>query len=108
MEVHITEKKKNDVLKRTEITATLQEKTIPSRAVIKEKLCAQLNAKPETVVVTKVETKFGTTKAKVHARQYDAAEQLKKIENPHMLKRNFKEEKKEAVADNDAPASFKK
>ncbi|MEK6959454.1 MAG: 30S ribosomal protein S24e [archaeon] len=108
MELKIMDKKRNDVLKRTEITATMQEKTILSRDLIKEKVCAMLDAKPANVVVTKIETKFGTTKAIVHIRQYDTPEQLRIVENPHMVKRNFKEEKKEAVVASDAPASFKK
>jgi len=111
MDVIIKEKKRNELLKRSEISAVINEKTIPSKEKIKEKLCAQLDAKPEAVVIFKVETRFGDPSMRVQARVYDSAEQMKKVEQMHILKRNFKElrEQKKAEAGPEAPpANFKK
>ena len=109
MEIKITEKKKNELLERTEITAEMQEKTIPAKQQIRDKMGALLNSKPEEIAITKVETKFGSPKAKIYARVYPSAEELKKKEPTHIIERNFGKEKKEGASENnDAPANFKK
>ncbi|MFA6065405.1 MAG: 30S ribosomal protein S24e [archaeon] len=109
MDLKILDKKKNELLKRTEVTADMHEKTIPSKQLIREKLSALLNTAVETIAITQVKSKFGSAKAKVYARVYSSVADLKKTEPKYIIKRNFGEEKKaEANADADAPAAFKK
>jgi small subunit ribosomal protein S24e len=109
MELKIINKKKNELLGRTEVTAEMHEKTIPTKQQIRDKMSALLNSKPEEIAITKVETKFGSPKAKIYARAYPSVEDLKKKEPKYVVERNFGKEKKENAAENtDAPANFKK
>ncbi|MFA6268932.1 MAG: 30S ribosomal protein S24e [archaeon] len=109
MELKVLSKKKNELLKRTESVFEMHEKTIPSKVQIREKLAAMLDTSAEKIAITKVVSKFGSSKAKVHARIYATVEELKKTEPKHIIVRNFgKEKKNEAEADANAPASFKK
>ncbi len=109
MELKILEKKKNELLKRQEVIAEVSEKTIPSKKQLREKLAALLNTKEENMVITKVDSKFGSSKAKVHIRTYESAEELKKREEQHIRERNFGKEKKAGEEQkNEAPANFKK
>jgi len=109
MDLKILDKKKNELLKRTEVTCDMHEKTIPSKQLIREKLSALMNTPVETIAITQVKSKFGSAKAKVYARVYSTVADLKKTEPKYIIKRNFGEEKKaEANADSDAPAAFKK
>ena len=96
-------------MKRTEVTAEMHEKTIPSKKEVRDKLAALVNAKPEEIAITKIESKFGSAQAKVYARVYPSVEELKKKEPKHITIRNFGKEKKEGEEANaDAPAAFKK
>ncbi|MFA5126162.1 MAG: 30S ribosomal protein S24e [archaeon] len=110
MDLKIIEKKKNDLLKRTEMVAEMHEKTIPSKQQIREKLSAMLDISPEKMVITKVDSKFGSSKAKVYVTSYESAESLKKTEPDYIVVRNFGKEKKEGAEEqkNEAPANFKK
>jgi len=109
MEVKILTKHKNAILKRNEVVAEVNEKTIPSKTQIRDKLSALLNAPVEAIVIEKVESKFGSPYAKIYARQYENAEQLKKIEAEYIKVRNFGKEKKEGAEEaSEAPANFKK
>jgi len=110
MDLKIISKKRNELLKRTEILAEMHEKTIPSKQLIREKLSAMVDVPVERMVINKVESKFGSAKAKVFVTTYDTKEDLKEKEPKYIVARNFGEEKKEgeAAADVNAPAKFKK
>ena len=110
MDLKVTTKRKNELLNRTEVIAEMHEKTIPAKTEIREKLAAILNTTADSIAITKVESKFGSAKAKVYARVYSSNAELKKSEPKYVSVRNFGKEKKEgeAAADNNAPASFKK
>ena len=109
MDLKIISKKKNELLKRTELTAEMQEKTIPSKQMVRDKLSALLNVPAETIAIQKIKTNFGSSFAKVYARTYVDAQALKDTEVDYIKVRNFGKEKKEGEeAQADAPASFKK
>ena len=109
MDLKIVKKHKNELMKRTEITAEMHEKTIPSKQQIREKLAALVNSSVEKISITKVVTKFGSSAAIVHARTYDSVEDLKKTEQKYVVVRNFGKEKKAGEeVDSNAPAAFKK
>jgi small subunit ribosomal protein S24e len=110
MELKMLTKKKNELLKRTEAVFEMHEKTIPSKAQIRDKIAAMQDTSADKVVIAKVESKFGSSKAKVFARIYASAEELKKTEPEYVTVRNFGKEKKEGAESSDAnaPASFKK
>jgi len=110
MEVKIIQKTKNELLHRNEVVAEVHEKTIPSKQQIRDKLSALLNVKAETIAITKMESKFGSSKTKIMARAYDTPEELKKREVEYVRVRNYGKEKKEEVANGPEapPANFKK
>ena len=92
---------------RTEVIAELEEKTIPSKKQIREKLSALLNTPAENIAIQKVETKFGSPHAKIYARAYNDQATLKKTEKKYVVTRNFGKEQKAPQAEGDAPANFK-
>lgn len=98
MNLEIKTNNRNEVLKRNEVVAETGEKATPSRGALREKLSAMLNAPQERIVINKIITSFGKKKVEIYAKIYDTSEQLKKIEQKHMLKRNFKEEAKKEEA----------
>ncbi len=110
MDLKVIDKKKNEIMKRTEVTAEVEEELIPSRQQVKDKLAAMLSVKADAIAINKIESKFGSSKVIVLANVYETVEELKKKEPKHIIKRNIVEVKKENAAEenNDAPASFKK
>ena len=95
MELKITQNKRNEVLKRSEIIAEVMQKEVPSKIEITKVLTAQLNTKPEIVIIKKIDSKYGQQKVIIDANVYDKEEEMNKIERNYMLKRN--ETKKEEV-----------
>lgn len=111
MEVKIKEKKRNELLKRNEVIAEVEEKTIPSKQQIREKIAALTNSKPEAMVIQQIKSNFGSPKAQIIARIYDTEEEMKKSERKYVRERNFgKEKKADAAASGPEapPANFKK
>jgi len=110
MDLKILSKKRNELLKRTEMVVEMHEKTIPSKQQIREKLSAMVDTTPEKIAITKIDSKFGSSKAKIFATSYESAESLKKTEPKYITVRNFGEEKKEGAEEQktEAPANFKK
>ena len=109
MDLKVLSKKKNELLKRTELVFEMHEKTIPSKQQIREKIAALVNTTVEKIAITKIVSKFGSSKAKVYVRIYDTPEALKSTEPKYVVVRNFGKEKEEGTeADANAPASFKK
>ena len=51
------------------------------------------------VIIKHVYTKFGKKEAKIIAHVYEKLDDLKKIEEEHLLKKHFKEEKKPEAAE---------
>ncbi len=110
MDLKVIEKKRNELLKRNEVVLEVHEKTIPSKKLVREKMAAILNAPVESIAITKMDSKFGSSKTKIMARVYDSAEELKKREVEYIKVRNFGKEKKAETASGPEapPANFKK
>lgn len=104
MDLKITQNKKNELLKRTEIVAEGIEEKIPSRNDVREKIAALVNSQPENVVIVKIENKYGSKKLKVIAHAYPDKTTMKLIENEKKLARNFEEFKKKKTQSNKGPA----
>ncbi|MEM1958093.1 MAG: 30S ribosomal protein S24e [Archaeoglobaceae archaeon] len=103
MEVRVESEKYNPLLKRKEVYLKIKfdEKT-PKRMEVREKVAGLFSVELERVVVDYIKTEFGKREAECYAKIYDSAEDLKRIEDKHILVRNFpelkKEEKKEGTA----------
>ncbi len=95
MKLEILQETENKTLARKEIEFKIDHQggTTPSRADVRDKIVAQFDASKETVVIRSMETKFGVGISEGLARIYSDAEQMKKIELGHILKRH--ESKKE-------------
>ena len=98
MKVNIISKKQNPLLKRKEVTFSIdhaQTGGTPTRVEVSKQLAALLKAKRELVYVKNVQTKTGTMVAVGEANVYDSLEQAKLIEPKHIIARNALPEKTE-------------
>jgi ribosomal protein S24E len=98
MKVNIISKKQNPLLKRKEVTFSVdhaQNGGTPSRVEVSKQLASLLQTKPELVYVKNMETKTGQMLAVGEANVYDSIEQGKLMEPKHVIARNALPEKPE-------------
>lgn len=97
MEIEITEKSENPLLNRTEIhfDCIYTGESTPGIMDVKNKLVALLDADKNLLVVDKVIPKFGEGKAQGYAKVYDSEENLKEIEQKHILDKNMEIQEEE-------------
>jgi small subunit ribosomal protein S24e len=96
MKVNIISKEQNPLLKRKEVTFSVdhaQNGGTPSRVEVSKQLATLLKTKPELVYVKNFETKTGTMTAVGEANVYDSIEQAKLLEPKHIIARNAVPEK---------------
>lgn len=106
MEVTITQQQYNPLLKRKEITFTVDHQQIkgtPTRLQVRNALADMLKTKPETVFVRRIATKAGTMIATGEANAYDSVEHANRIEQKYIIARNTPKEKKEDTEKTEAP-----
>ncbi|MEM3781536.1 MAG: hypothetical protein QXT43_01045 [Candidatus Micrarchaeaceae archaeon] len=101
MEVSITSDKPNRLLKRREITCTVNyaERT-PSRQELKAELVRKLALKPELTVIVSISQEYGLRSCLAVAHAYDSAEAMS-LAQRHLIERDSgikKEKKPEAKA----------
>lgn len=103
MEVRVESEKYNPLLKRREVYFKIRfsEKT-PTRKEVREKVAGLLNVELDRIVVDYIKTEFGKKEAKCYVKVYESPEDLKRIEEEHILFRNFPELKKK---EEEKPAS---
>ena len=106
MKVNIISKEQNPLLKRKEITFSVDHAEnggTPSRVEITEQLAILVKTKPELIFVKNMETKTGKMVAVGEANVYDSIEDGKLTEPKHVIARNAPPEKqKEPQAVEDA------
>ena len=96
MKVNIISKKQNPLLKRKEVTFSVdhaQNGGTPSRVEVSKQLASLLQTKPEMVYVKNMATKTGQMLAVGKANVYDSIEQGKLMEPKHVIARNALPEK---------------
>jgi len=99
MKVNIISKKQNILLKRKEITFSVdhaQNGGTPTRVDVGNQLASLLKTKPELVFIKNFKTKRGTMVAVGEANVYESIEQAKLMEPKHIIARNVVPEKSEA------------
>ncbi len=91
MDIEIREQNENPLLNRTEIhfDCMYQGESTPNVIDIKNKLVALLDADKNLLVVDKVLPKFGEGRADGYAKIYDSEDDLKQIEQEHILNKNM-------------------
>ncbi|MEW6295454.1 MAG: 30S ribosomal protein S24e [Candidatus Diapherotrites archaeon] len=94
MEVKIIKEQNNPLLKRTEIEFESEAfKATPKIQELREKIAAKTGKDSELIAIVTVKQEFGAQKAKGKAHSYETKEQLKKVELPYVLAKNFGKEK---------------
>ncbi|MFX1367600.1 MAG: 30S ribosomal protein S24e [Promethearchaeota archaeon] len=90
MKIEILEERENKPLARREITFRVEHAggTTPSRADIRAKIVAQIDADDTRVVIRSLVTKFGSGVAEGTARIYDSSEQMQRVEQKYILARH--------------------
>ncbi len=93
MEVYVENERYNPLLKRREVYCRLSfDGKTPSRAEVRAKIAGLMNAELERVIVDYIKTEFGKTEARCYVKIYDTVEDLKSIEEDHIIERNLKAE----------------
>ncbi|MDO5862398.1 MAG: 30S ribosomal protein S24e [Thermoplasmata archaeon] len=103
MKMEITENKQNPLYKRSEVYFTIDHvgESTPGRNAVAEEVAKLTKSKRDCVVVTTVESVYGTGKSKGYAKVYESKEAALELEREYLLKRNGIEAPK---ADAEAPA----
>jgi len=94
MEIEIKEKTENPLLNRIEVhfDCLYPGESTPKVMDVKNKLVALLDADKDLLVVSRLLPKFGECKAEGYAKIYDLEENLKEIEQKHVLDKNMEVE----------------
>ncbi|PVX26323.1 MAG: 30S ribosomal protein S24e [Candidatus Bathyarchaeum sp.] len=111
MKVNIISKEQNPLMKRKEITFSVdhaQTGGTPSRVEVRRQLASLLQTKPELVFVNGLKTKTGTMVAVGDANVYESVEQAKLMEPKHVIARNVLPEKKTEEPQKSEEATEKK
>jgi len=114
MEIEITDKKNNQLLKRTEVHFIIKHENqgTPNKAIMRNELAEALNAKKDQIIIDRVESSFGIQETKGYAKVYSSRKEAEDIERKHILKRNkvseSKPKKKEEKSANQDTASEEK
>ena len=72
--------KHNSLLNREEITFEVEKNSIPSKEEIKKQISNKIKKPEENIVISKINTKFGSKTFEVSAKVYDNVENKKKYE----------------------------
>ena len=90
MELEITEKKNNPLLKRTEVRFIAKHETegTPNRKLIRSELAESLNTKPQNIIIDSITSSFGSFISKGYAKAYTSQKHVHNVERSFQLKRN--------------------
>jgi len=91
MEIEIKQKTENPLLNRTEVhfDCVYSGEPTPKVMDVKNKLVALLDADKNLLVVDRLLPKFGEGRSEGYAKIYDRVENLKEIEQKHVLDKNM-------------------
>jgi len=79
----------NKLLNRRELDLIISyESGTPERDEVRKLIAEKYGVEIERVIVEKLESMFGTLKAKAHIHIYDTVEDAKRIERKHILRRH--------------------
>ncbi|MEJ2242695.1 MAG: 30S ribosomal protein S24e [Candidatus Bathyarchaeota archaeon] len=91
MKVNIISEENNPLLKRKELTLSvehIQNGGTPTRSEVSRQIASLLKTNPQLVYVKNLETKTGTMVAVGEANVYNSIEQAKLVEPKHIIARN--------------------
>ncbi|NOZ76804.1 MAG: 30S ribosomal protein S24e [Euryarchaeota archaeon] len=103
MDIDVIEEKENPLLGRKELKVrVVHEGPAPSRAELKRRLEAKLNAKKGRLIVDAIRTGFGLRETHAFVKVYDSEERARSVEPAYILEKNKPPE--EPAGDKEAPA----
>ena len=90
MELKIETNKENALMGRKEIVFSLRHEgeTTPSRTQVRQLIASEVGTKTENVVIDSMSSEYGLGATHGTARAYKSAEEARKTERKHFLKRN--------------------
>lgn len=90
MEIKIESKRNNPLLNRTEVHFTVKHEGegTPNREIIRNELVDKLNVKKENIIISIIDSSFGSQESTGYARVYTSIKQSKSVERKHFLIRN--------------------
>lgn len=99
LEIKVLTENENKLINRKEAKCEIAyAEAPPKRLEIRDAIAQKFNTEPKKVVVTKIKNAFGLRKSIVYANLYNVAEDVKKYESSHIVKR-MKLESKEKPAE---------
>lgn len=110
MDFEIKEKKENNLLERTEVSAIVSfDGATPPIQQMRDIVVQKLGCNPDLMVIRKVEPGFGERKVSLRIHIYKSPDRMKTIEEKYVLKRNnlAEEEKKEEKPKEEKPEAPK-
>ncbi len=95
----ITSKEENKLLQKVEVTATmLFEGATPNRKDVQQAIAAQIKAKETLVIITKIDTAFGNSKAIITANVYADEKVMLAGERKNLVEKHKGHDSQEAKA----------
>lgn len=89
MNFEVIQDRKNPLLNRRELDLLISyESSTPKRDEVRKMLSEKYGVEVERIIIEKMESIFGTRKAKAHIHIYDTVNDVKKYERRHVLKRH--------------------
>ncbi len=89
MNIEVIQDRKNPLLNRRELDLTIHyESSTPKREDVRKALSEKYGVEVERIIIEKMESLFGTKKARAHVHIYDTIEDAKRYERKHILKRH--------------------
>lgn len=89
MNLEIIQDRKNPLLNRRELDLLIHyEVSTPKRDDLRKYLAEKYGVEVERIIIEKMESIFGTRKARAHVHIYDTVEDAKKFERKHVLRRH--------------------
>ncbi|RZN60826.1 hypothetical protein [Methanonatronarchaeum sp. AMET6-2] len=101
MEIDIFERKENPAVKREEIRFKIDHmgNGTPTRSEVKAKIAAEEDLTKSLLVVDNLKTKTGLGVTEGYAKIYTRMDDLKEIEQDHIVERNTTEQKEEQAVE---------
>lgn len=99
MKIDVVSEKENPLLERKEVVVRiLHSGATPTRSEIRSKLIAKLNADSNTLILSPLEQRYGSTETLAKVKIYSSKERALQVESPHIIRKNFhpKEKAKKA------------
>ena len=99
MDIELTSRKDNKLLKRTELEVTVKHprSPTPKREEVRDAISKTLGVGKDGVIIDSMKSSFGSHETYVFAKAYSDKETAVKSENRHILVRNKLAEKKAAA-----------